>query len=383
MKKIEKDLLGYVITLTVIAVALVLEKLLIFALVPLALYLFPAGMSVRAGRVEFREPVYVGDEVLFTAEFTAYGFGYLRLRCETEETVNVTSGSLASGGFVPGVRRFTISYSGKVRKRGKINFGEISCTSEDVFLLKSREWKLNLDLMTEVRVRVRKVRKVKTRRVKTRESLPDVDISKIGVPGTDFREIRHYRPGDPIKFINWKATARRGEVLVNEFEVEGKRTVWFVVNTSEHEFAEEEYLENALSVTASLCHYFIRRGHKVALTLTGSGRTVYPDVGRRQFFRIVKELTDADFGERSPVDTIMDGKKLMMYHMPFVVYVTSIHDGSRAVIELKKAGMPVKVIVVEGREYSTWLARSMKKLLVREKLRGGAEVVRETIAVRA
>lgn len=383
MRRIERDLLGYIITLSTIAVVLVFEKLLILAVLPLILYLFPARMAVKVERLSFDEPTYVGDEVFLAAEFTAYGLGYLRLRNEIDGVVDITHGSSKAGGFVFGMRKFGVSYRGRVRKRGKVDFGIISCKSEDVFLLKSSEWKIDLKISGEVKVRVRKVKKVKTRKIKTRESLPDVDISKIGVPGTDFREIRLYRPGDPIKFINWKATARKGETLVNEFEVEGKRTVWFVVNTSRHEFSEDEYLENALTTAASLCFYFIRKGHKVALTLTGSGKTVYPDVGRRQFFRVIRELTNAEFGEKSAVDSVIETKKLMMYHMPFVIYITSIHDDWRAILELRKAGMTLKVMVAEGRDYSSWLARSMKKLLIREKVKNGAEIIRDTIAVRA
>ena len=38
---------------------------------------------------------------------------------------------------------------------------------------------------------------------------PVIDIAKIGVATTDFREIRSYVHGDPVKNINWKATARK------------------------------------------------------------------------------------------------------------------------------------------------------------------------------
>lgn len=383
MKRIERDLISYVVVITTIAVALVIEKLLVLSVIPLLLYLFPAKMSVKVKGSEFRRPVYVGDEVSLTAEIIAYGLGYLKLKCEIDGLVEVTHGSHTAGGFVPGVRTFRIWFRGKAMKRGKVNFGRVSCTSEDVFLLKSATWSLDLDLSSEVKVRVRKVKKVKTKRVFAKTPLPDIDVSKIGVPGTDFREIRSYRSGDPIKFINWKASARKGEVLVNEFEVEGKRTVWFVINTSDHEFFEREYLENALSAAASLCHYFVNRGHKVALTLTGERTTIYPDVGRRQFYRIIKELTIAEKGTNAPLDSVMETKRMMMYHMPYVIYITSIHDDGRVVSELMKSGIPVKQIVVEGREYSHWLARAVKKVALRNRLRSGAEIVRDVIAVRA
>ena len=65
---------------------------------------------------------------------------------------------------------------------------------------------------------------------------PVIDVAKIGVATTDFREIRNYVYGDPVKNINWKATARctspQAWPLTNEYEVEGKKTVWIFQDAS-------------------------------------------------------------------------------------------------------------------------------------------------------
>lgn len=48
--------------------------------------------------------------------------------------------------------------------------------------------------------------------------------------GTDLRELREHQPGDPFRRIAWKATARRGRLMVRDFEREERDVVWLVVD---------------------------------------------------------------------------------------------------------------------------------------------------------
>ncbi|MEO6955021.1 MAG: DUF58 domain-containing protein [Polyangia bacterium] len=50
--------------------------------------------------------------------------------------------------------------------------------------------------------------------------------------GGDLRELRDHRPGDPWKQIAWKATARRGRIMVREVERETQTTHLYVLDVS-------------------------------------------------------------------------------------------------------------------------------------------------------
>ena len=50
--------------------------------------------------------------------------------------------------------------------------------------------------------------------------------------GGDLRELRDHRPGDPWKQIAWKATARRGRLMVREVERETQTTHLYVLDVS-------------------------------------------------------------------------------------------------------------------------------------------------------
>ena len=50
--------------------------------------------------------------------------------------------------------------------------------------------------------------------------------------GTELRELRDLVAGDPFRKIAWKASARRGRLMVREMEVEERDVIWIVVDVS-------------------------------------------------------------------------------------------------------------------------------------------------------
>ncbi|WP_276388635.1 DUF58 domain-containing protein [Eudoraea chungangensis] len=60
--------------------------------------------------------------------------------------------------------------------------------------------------------------------------------SKLRGRGLDFDEVRKYIPGDDIRNIDWKVTARVGETHTKEFTEEKERPVFFIVDQSSSMF---------------------------------------------------------------------------------------------------------------------------------------------------
>ncbi len=50
--------------------------------------------------------------------------------------------------------------------------------------------------------------------------------------GTEIREIRDIAPGDSFRKIAWKASARRGRLMVREMEVDERDVIWVVVDVA-------------------------------------------------------------------------------------------------------------------------------------------------------
>ncbi len=76
---------------------------------------------------------------------------------------------------------------------------------------------------------------------------------------------RDYREGDDVRHIDWPGSARRGELVVKEFEEERLKRVALLVDTfaplssSQHrKGAESPELEAALSLAAAITEYLVR-----------------------------------------------------------------------------------------------------------------------------
>lgn len=109
-------------------------------------------------------------------------------------------------------------------------------------------------------------------RAQAKRPLPEMDFARLGIPTTEFREIREYVQGDPLKNVNWKATARRlaagGHTLplVNEHEFEGKKSVWILVDGGrglEIGDTVRDARESAIEAALGLAEAFLRRGFAV------------------------------------------------------------------------------------------------------------------------
>lgn len=72
--------------------------------------------------------------------------------------------------------------------------------------------------------------------------------SKLRGRGLDFDEVRKYIPGDDIRNIDWKVTARVGKTHTKEFTEEKERPVFFIVDQSSSMFfGTKVYLKSVVA----------------------------------------------------------------------------------------------------------------------------------------
>ena len=143
--------------------------------------------------------------------------------------------------------------------------------------------------------------------------------------------VRDYITGDPLNRIHWMSTARRGRLIVKEFELDPLADVWIFVDAAQDVQAAlpqgpvdyyakdfwsysgkiqlppstEEY---AISVAASLVRDYLRRGRAVGLACAGQHLTLLsPDRGGRQLGKILEALAltraEGDLPLRALVET--------------------------------------------------------------------------------
>ena len=89
-----------------------------------------------------------------------------------------------------------------------------------------------------------------------------------------FASIREYTPQDPMKTINWKATARTGGMMVNTYSsVENEKVMIYLDVGEEYAMRQEELTEESISVAASLLSVLEAKGLEVGLSVNVCAQT--------------------------------------------------------------------------------------------------------------
>ena len=122
------------------------------------------------------------------------------------------------------------------------------------------------------------------------------EVARLKGEGIEFADMRRFAPGDPLKRVNWRASARRSELWVNESHPERNTDViLFVDSFAEARIGGEGTLDLAVRATASLADAYGRRRDRVGLIgYGGILRWLVPGSGMVQLYRIVDALLDTE-----------------------------------------------------------------------------------------
>ena len=111
----------------------------------------------------------------------------------------------------------------------------------------------------------------------------------------EFEQIKPYVQGDDIRTINWKATSRTSQLMVNQYQEQRSQSVYAIIDKSrpmEHEFNGLTLLDHAINSVLVFSNIAIRKGDKMGL-LTFShkmGAQIAPNNGRKQLQLILDLL---------------------------------------------------------------------------------------------
>ena len=115
--------------------------------------------------------------------------------------------------------------------------------------------------------------------------------------GVDFVESRNYQPGDDIRNMDWRVTARTGKAHTKVFQEERERPVLIVLDASPSlYFGTRRRLKSVAAgqLAASVAWSAVRRGDRIGgfLFAPGQHRELRPAGGRRGAMRLIQSLVD-------------------------------------------------------------------------------------------
>ncbi len=114
--------------------------------------------------------------------------------------------------------------------------------------------------------------------------------------GVEFADLREFTAGDRVRSINWRASARRDVLVVNERHPERNADVILFLDTfADARSGGRSTLDLAVRATATLASRYLERRDRVGLVSFGGVlRWLTPGMGAAQRYRIVDALLESE-----------------------------------------------------------------------------------------
>ena len=122
------------------------------------------------------------------------------------------------------------------------------------------------------------------------------EVARVKGDGLEFADIRPFVVGDRLRSINWRASARRNELVVNERHPERNTdVVVFLDSFAEARTADESTLDRAVRAAATVAALYLERRDRVGLvTFGGILRWLEAGSGLQQRYRLVDALLETE-----------------------------------------------------------------------------------------
>jgi uncharacterized protein (DUF58 family) len=161
-----------------------------------------------------------------------------------------------------------IQYSLRPVKRGEYNFGKARVFVHTTLGLLKRRYTLGKDVDVPVYPSYLQLRKYQLMAISNR--LNEYGMKKIRRFGhsMEFEQIKEYVQGDDYRTLNWQATARKGQLMVNTYSDEKSQQVYCAIDKSrvmKMPFNELSLLDYAINASLVLSNVALSKQDKAGL----------------------------------------------------------------------------------------------------------------------
>ena len=182
-------------------------------------------------------------------------------------------------------------------------------------------------------------------------------VAQAGGTGIEFADIRPFRVGDRVRHVNWRATARRGELQVTDRHPEHTCDVVLLLDTFEEaRVGGSGTLDGAVRATAALARAHLGRRDRVGLVdFGGTLHWLEPAFGTRQLYRIVDALLSSEIAFSYAWRSVDSIPRKVLPPGALILAVTPLLDDRsiRLVTDLRARRCDLTVIEVSPLEHIT------------------------------
>jgi uncharacterized protein (DUF58 family) len=180
------------------------------------------------------------------------------------------------------------------------------------------------------------LKKVRLIEFTTRKTVDDVMTgqfkSRFKGQGVQFSEHRQYVPGDDVRHIDWKVSARSRDPLIKKYEEERELTVLILVDVSgSKSFGSHQKVKSevAAELAGMLAYAAIHTGDKVGVLLFSETveLIIRPKKGRSHIQRIIRDVLSFEPKKTgTSIHLALDAANRIMKHSGVVFVLSDFYD---------------------------------------------------------
>lgn len=199
------------------------------------------------------------------------------------------------------------SYNVRPVERGEYTFGFLNLYASSALRIVKRKFKFQNTQMVAVYPSFIQMQKYDF--LAMSNNLTQFGLKKIRRIGntSEFEQIKDYVQGDDFRTVNWKATAKRGELMVNQYQDEKSQPIYSIIDTGrvmKMPFNGLKLLDYAINSTLAFSNVALKKHDKVGMLtfsktvdsfLPATQKLTYLNTILERLYNINTQFTDSDF----------------------------------------------------------------------------------------
>jgi len=197
--------------------------------------------------------------------------------------------------LIKGDSQGAIKYTLRPVVRGEYDFGNIYCYAEGPLKLVSRRYAIDAHRVIKVYPSYMQMRRYQL--LAASNKLQEAGVKRVRRIGhsMEYEQIKEYVRGDDYRTINWKATGRKGDLMVNSYEDERSQQIYCLINKGrvmKMPFENMSLLDYAVNASLVLSNVALVRQDKAGLVTFAENLDAWVAADRKptQMNRILEVL---------------------------------------------------------------------------------------------
>lgn len=189
----------------------------------------------------------------------------------------------------------TVAYTLFAGARGDYQFGDIVLRWPGKWGLAVRQTKVPASTVVKVYPNILEARRHELLARRNHQSISGLRRTRVRGQGKEFESLRDYVPGDELRLVSWKSTARRGRLMTKQYQIERNQNVIIMIDAGRlmtSRIGALSKLDHAITAALSIAYLATHGGDNLGLLVFARQVLTYlpPRRGAGQLHNLLEAL---------------------------------------------------------------------------------------------